>query len=185
MACVNLVFPLQKINSNETLQRDTRGFRSLFHYDQVVWDNSDIKCMKNPSISSAVTEYLTFQLSWYLLWTIKINCRRFLGRLSTNVMTLLLIQIHSETNIFLSTKVIWEREKRGFISYLSAWGSDRRVCLKILPSRKTRYIYEKWQRKLGCTRRLTKALPWPVGRDRKILTGSITNQIARFVTMPS
>ena len=27
------------------------------------------------------------------------------------------------------------------------------------------------QRKLGCTRRLTKALPWPVGRDRKILTG--------------
>ena len=32
-------------------------------------------------------------------------------------MTLLLIQIHSETNIFLSTKVIWKREKRGFISF--------------------------------------------------------------------
>ena len=72
----------------------------------------------------------------YFLWTTKINCRRFSGRLSTNVMTLLLIQIHSETNIFLSTKVIWERGKRGFISYLSAWGSDRRVCSKILPNRK-------------------------------------------------
>ena len=48
-------------------------------------------------------------------------------------MTLLLIQIHSETYIFLSTKVNWEREKRGFISYLSAWGSGRRVCLKMLP----------------------------------------------------
>ena len=39
----------------------------------------------------------------------------------------------------------------------------------ILPSRKTRYIYEKLQRQLGCARRLTKALPWPVGRDRKLL----------------
>ena len=145
--------------------------RSLFHYEQIVWENSDIKWMKVPSFSLTVTKYLTFQLSGYFLWTIKINCRRFLGRLSTNVMTLLFIQIHSETNIFLSTKVIWERGKRGFISYLSAWGSDRRVCLKILPSRKTRYVYEKWQRKLGCTWRLTKALPWPVGRDRKILTG--------------
>ena len=32
MTCVNLVFPLQKVNSNETLQRDTRilfGFFSL------------------------------------------------------------------------------------------------------------------------------------------------------------
>ena len=42
----------------------------------------------------------------------------------------------------------------------------------------------KWQRKLRCTRRLTKALPWPVGRDRKILTGLGTNQIVRFVTVP-
>ena len=42
-------------------------------------------------------------------------------------MILLLIQIHSETNNFLSTKVIWERKRRGFIGYLSAWGSDRRV----------------------------------------------------------
>ena len=179
MACVNLVFPPQKLNSNDTLQRDTRGFnaafshwipsvsvvqftvqmsklnglgkthrerifvvelklklRSLFHYEQIVWENSDIKWMKVPSFSLTVTKYLTFQLSGYFLWTIKINCRRFLGRLSTNVMTLLLIQIHSETNIFLSTKVIWEREKRGLISYLSSWGSDQCLCLKILPSRK-------------------------------------------------
>ena len=144
---------------------------SLFHYKQIVWENSDIKWMKVPSFSLTVTKYLTFQLSGYFLWTIKINCRRFLGRLSTNVMTLLFIQIHSETNIFLSTKVIWEREKRGFISYLSAWGSNRPVCLKYYPVGKTRYVYEKWQRNLGCTRRFTKALPWPVGRDRKILTG--------------
>ena len=51
-------------------------------------------------------------------------------------MTLLLIKIHSETNIFLSSKGIWEREKRGFISYLSAWGNDQLLCLKILHSRK-------------------------------------------------
>ena len=126
----------------------------------------DIKWMKVLSFSLTVTKYLTFYLSRYFFYTIKINCRRVLDRLSTDVMTLFLTQVHSETNIFLSTRVIWEREKRGFISYLSAWGSDRRVCLKILPSRKTRYIYEKWQRKLGCTRRFTKALPWPVGRDR-------------------
>ena len=65
----------------------------------------------------------------------KLHFVQFL-RFSTNIMTLLSIQIHSETNIFLSTKLIWVREKRGFISYSSAWGSDRRVCLKILPSRK-------------------------------------------------
>ena len=134
MARVNLVFPLQKLNSNDTLQRDTRRFnaafshwipsvsvvqftvkmsklngltkthreriflvelklklRSLFHYDQIVWDNPDIKWVKVPSISSAVTKYLTFLLSSYFLWTIKINCRWFLSRLSTNVRTLLLI----------------------------------------------------------------------------------------------
>ena len=162
MACVNLVFPPQKLNSNDTLQRDTTEFnavfthwtppvsvvqftvqmsklnglgkthrgrtfvvelklklRSPFHYEQIVWENSDIKCMKVPSISSTVTNYLTFEVLFkYFLWTIKINCGRFLGRLSTNVMTLLLIQKgHSETTIFPSTKVIWEREKRGLISY--------------------------------------------------------------------
>ena len=35
-----------------------------------------------------------------------------LGCLSINVMTLWLIQIYSETNIFLLTKLIWEREKK-------------------------------------------------------------------------
>ena len=119
------------------------------------------------------------------MWTIKIYCRRFFSRLSTNVMTLLLIQKgYSETNIFLSTKVIWEREKRGLISYLSAWGSDRRLCLKYCPAGKTIYIYEKWQRKEGCTRRFTKALPFPVGRDRKIRTAKRTNQIAGSLTVP-
>ena len=32
MTCVNLVFPLQKVNSNETLQRDTRGFYLAFSH---------------------------------------------------------------------------------------------------------------------------------------------------------
>ena len=121
----------------------------LFHYEQIVGENSDIKWIKVPSFSLTVTKYLTFYLSRYFLWTIKINCRRFLSRLSTNVMTLLLTQIHSETNIFLSTKVIWEREKRGFISYLSAWGSDQRVCLKTLPSRKNEIYLWKMATKVG------------------------------------
>ena len=86
--------------------------RSPFHYEQIVWENSDIKWMKVPSFSLTVTKHLTFELSRYFLWTIKINCRRFLGRLSTKVMALLLIQVNPESNIFLSTKVIWEREKR-------------------------------------------------------------------------
>ena len=60
--------------------------------------------MKESSISSTVIKYLTLWLSRCFLWTIKINCRP------------LLIQIHFETNIFLSTKVIWEREKREFIN---------------------------------------------------------------------
>ena len=203
MACVNLVFLPQKLNSNDTLQRDTRGFnaafshwipsvsvvqftmqmsklnglgktyRSPFHYEQIVWENSDIEWMKVPSISSTVTKYLTFELPRYFLWTIKMNCRRSLVHFSTNVMTLMLKQIHSETNIFLSTKVIWEREKRGLISYLSAWGSDRRLCLKILPSRKNEiYLWQMATKVVwGCPWRLTKALPLPVGRDRKMLTG--------------
>ena len=97
-----------------------------------------------------IPRLLTFLV---LLWKIKINCRRVLGRLPSNVMTLLFIQIHSETNIFLWTKAIWVREKRRFISYSSALGGDRRVCLKYCPADP-----------------LTKALPWLVGRDRKIMT---------------
>ena len=32
MACVNLVFPPQKLNSNDTLQRDTRRFSAAFFH---------------------------------------------------------------------------------------------------------------------------------------------------------
>ena len=123
--------------------------RSLFHCVQIAWENSGIKWMKVPSLILTVTKYLTFKLSRYFLWTIKINCRRVLGRLPSNVMTLLFIQINSETNILLSTKVIWVREKRGFISYSSAWGSDRRPCLKILPSRKNEIYLWKMATKVG------------------------------------
>ena len=33
---------------------------SLFHYEQIVWENSDIKWMKVPLFSLPVTKYLTF-----------------------------------------------------------------------------------------------------------------------------
>ena len=140
--------------------------RSPFHYEQIVWENSDIEWMKVPSISSTVTKYLTFELPRYFLWTIKINCRRSLVHFSTNVMTLMLKQIHSETNIFLSTKVIWEREKRGLISYWSAWGSDRRLCLKILPSRKNEiYLWQMATKVVwGCPRWLTKGVTFARGQ---------------------
>ena len=141
MASVNLVFPPQKLNLNETLQLYKRGFNTTsswipsvsvmrftvqmsklnglgkthqkricrrtenfarpFTTKKIFWDNSDIKWIKVPSINSIVAEYLTFKLSRYFLWRIKINYRRFLGRFSTNLMTLLFIQIHFETNIFL------------------------------------------------------------------------------------
>ena len=32
MACENLVFPPQKLNSDDTLQRDTRGFNATFSH---------------------------------------------------------------------------------------------------------------------------------------------------------
>ena len=32
MACVNLVFPPQKLNSNDTIQQDTRGFNAAFSH---------------------------------------------------------------------------------------------------------------------------------------------------------
>ena len=37
----------------------------------------------------------------------------------------------------------------------------------------------------GCARQLTKALPLPVGRDRKIRTALRTNQIVAIATGPS
>ena len=43
-------------------------------------------------------------------------------------------QIHFENYVFLPTKVIRERKKRGLISCLSAQGSDQCLCLEILPS---------------------------------------------------
>ena len=87
--------------------------RSLFHYEQIVWENSDIKWMKVPSFSLTVTKYLTFQLSGYFLWTIKINCRRFLGRLSTNV-TDTIAYINSFRNQYFSVNKsdLRERERR-------------------------------------------------------------------------
>ena len=38
---------------------------------------------------------------------------------------------------------------------------------------------------LNTSQNLTKALPWPVGRYRRILTALTTNQNAGFVTVPS
>ena len=100
-------------------------------------------------VHSIAPKYLTFLLSRYFLWRIKINNRPFLGCLSTKLMTILLKQTHFETNIFLSTKVIREREKRGFTSYLSALGGDRRLCLKIMPSRENEIYLWKMVFKVG------------------------------------
>ena len=99
--------------------------RSLFHYKQIV----EIKWMKVPSFSLTVTKHLTFELSRYFLWTIKINCRRFW--------------------ISVNQSDLREREQRGFISYLSTWGSDRSVWLKILPSRKNEIYLWKMATKVG------------------------------------
>ena len=45
-------------------------------------------------------------------------------------MTILALQIHFETSFSVNQRDFWEREKRGLISYLSAWGSDQRVLLQ-------------------------------------------------------
>ena len=140
---------------------------------------------KSSIVNSIVTKYLSFKLSRYFLWMININYRRFLGCLSTNLVTLLLIQIHFATNIFLTTKAIWEREKREMISYLSAWGYDRRLCLKILPSRKNEIYLWKMVVKVGMYSATHENVTLPLGRDRKIRTARRTNQITGFVTVPS
>ena len=118
--------------------------RSPFHYEKIIWENSDIKWMKVPSINSVVTNSLMHALSFLVL-----NYRRFLGRLSTNLTKRLFIQIQLETNVFLSTKVIWEREKRGIIGYLLAWGNDHVFAWKYCPAAKTRYVYKKMTTKVG------------------------------------
>ena len=58
---------MSKLNGlGKTHQEDTfvvklkSKLRLLFHYEQTVWENSDIKGMKVPSISSTLTKYLMF-----------------------------------------------------------------------------------------------------------------------------
>ena len=97
-------------------------------------------------------------------------------------MTLLFMQIHFETNIFLSTKGIWEREKRWLISYILAWGSDRSLCLKILPSRKNEIHLWKMATEVGMYSATHESVTMPVGRDEIIRTAPRTNQIAGSVT---
>ena len=52
-------------------------------------------------------------------------------------------------NQYFSVNRIDFREKRKLINYLSAWGSDRRLCLKILPSRKNEIYLWKMATKVG------------------------------------
>ena len=151
------------------------------------WDTStDIKWMKVPSLIQLYPNtWRFFLLSRYFLWRIKINNRPFLGCLSTKLMTILLKQTHFETNIFLSTKVTREREKRGFTSYLSALGGDRRLCLKIMPNRENEIYLWKMVFKVGMYSATYESVTVPVGRDKKIRTALRTNQFAGFVTVPS
>ena len=118
------------------------------------------------------------------MWRIKINNRPFLACLSTKLMTILLKQTHFETNIFLSTKVIREREKRGFTSYLSALGGDRRLCLKIMPSRENEIYLWKMVFKVGMYSATYESVTAPVGRDEKIRTALRTNQFAGSLPYP-
>ena len=142
--------------------------------------------MNESSIVNPIApKYLTFLLSRYFLWRIKLITDRFFGCLSTKLMTILLKQTHFETNIFLSTKAIREREKRGFTSYLSALGGDRRLCLKIMPSRENEIYLWKMVFKVGMYSATYESVTVPVGRDKKIRTALITNQFAGFVTVPS
>ena len=66
---------------------------------------------------------------------------------------------------FTSNLFFWTRNTNDICMLFAGWE------VRMVKISRPRYIYEEWQRKFGCTRRLTKALPWPVGRDRKILTG--------------
>ena len=127
------------------------------------------------------------------MWASKINCRRVLGRLSTNVMTLLFIQIHSETNIFLSTKVIWKREKRGFISFSltnSVQPDKQEMFMKngnegrdVLGDSRKRYrcpwaeIGKYWPGKEPI--RLQDSLPCPLKKKKRIFTMITSDKIWR------
>ena len=75
----------------------------------------------------------------------------------------------------LSTKVVWVREKRGFKSYLSVWGSDRLVCLKILPSRKNEIYLWKMGTKLGMYSAIHESVTVARGQ-RKENTDRVKNQ---------
>ena len=86
------------------------------------------------------------------------------------------VQIYFETNIVLSTKVNREREKRWLMSYLSAWVSNRRLCLKIPPSRKNEIHLWKMAAKVGMysathesVTRLQNSLPCPLRKKLRKL----------------
>ena len=89
----------------EWIKRDTRGFNTVFSFTsfsfccaiygtnvQIERTRKDsLRAYESPSIDSIVTNYVTFKLSKCFLWRMKINYRRFLDRLSTNLMTLFFI----------------------------------------------------------------------------------------------
>ena len=74
MACVNLVFASQKLNSNGTLQPDTRGFNAAFSLKipSVLLCNLRYKC-SNWTDLERLTE------SVYLLYNLYLNFARSLA----------------------------------------------------------------------------------------------------------
>ena len=67
----------------------------------------------------------------YFLWTIKINCRRFLGRLSTNVIDTIAYTNSFWNQYFSVDQSDLRQRKQRIISYLLAWGSDRRARIRL------------------------------------------------------
>ena len=118
------------------------NFARPFNTMKVVWENSDIKWMKILSINSIVIKYLGIFCEGLKLitdgfWPL------------VNQFNYTFAYTNSFPIYFLSTKVIWESGKRGLINYLSAWGSDRRLCLKLLPSRKNEIYLWKMAMNVG------------------------------------
>ena len=67
---------------------------------------------KVPSINSLANKYLTCQLPRYSLWRIKIDRRRFLGRLSTNLMTLAYTNSFRNQCFSFNQSDTWESKER-------------------------------------------------------------------------
>ena len=92
---------------------------------------------------------------------LKLVTNGFLGRESTHLITQFFYQNFISKPIF-CWRLKWfgkEREKRGLLCYLSAWGCDPRLFLKIMHSRQNQIYLSRMATKVRMTLRLTEVLP--------------------------